>query len=187
MGLTLIKSLTASGDSELEFIDGTDDVVMDNTYNEYQFYFVNIHPETNATHFEFQVNSTNDPGGGYDTSLITSTVFRAYHNEDDSTAIVTYRTGTDEANAANYQDLTESGSTEDDASLSGVLTIYDPSSTTYVKHFSAEINDNYGGAAISNFHVAGYINDYQYAIDEINFKMDSGNIDSGTIYMYGVG
>ena len=184
MGLTFIKSLTATGTpAVITFVDGTSDVVFDNTYNEYQFYFVNIHPGTDNKIFQFQVNAVGDTG--FNTSPITSTTFRAYHDEADSAATLAYRPDMDEANDANYQDLSEWGSTEDDASISGVLTIYDPSSTTYVKHFIAETNDNYDGTSLGNYHVAGYINDTT-AIDEINFMMDSGDIQSGTIYMYGV-
>ena len=186
MGLTFIASATADDEdpATISFIDGTGGVVFDNTYDEYQFYFVNIHPGTDNKIFQFQVNATDDAGGGYDTSPITSTAFRAYHGEDDATAIVTYRDAMDEANAANYQDLSEWGSTDNDASISGTLTIYDPSSA-YIKHFIAEVNDNYDGTSLANYHVAGYIND-RTAIDEINFMMDTGDIQSGTIYMYGV-
>ena len=73
MGLTLIKALTASSSSSLDFVDGTSDVVFDNTYNEYQFQFVNMHPATDSVSFSFQVNATDDAGGDYDTSYIQST------------------------------------------------------------------------------------------------------------------
>ena len=186
MGLTFIKSLTAPGDSELEFIDGTDDVVMDNTYNEYQFYFVNIHLDTLNAELQFQVNSTDDAGGSYNASPMTTTIFGAYHNEDDLSVGIGYFDGHDIANAATFQNLTYNQEVNTDSSMSGSMTLYDPSSTTYVKHFTARTNGIGGwGASLDNF-VAGYINDYQYAIDEIKFQSSSGDIDAGTIYMYGV-
>jgi len=188
MGLTLIKALTASGDDGLEFIDGTDDVVFDNTYNEYQFYFVNIHPETNATHFGFQVNATDDPGGGYDTSLITSTHFEAYHDEGGTATSLAYGGSYDLAQGSGQLILADNvggASGADDESCSGVLTIYDPSSITYVKHFISRSNIYHQANYSTDVHVAGYINDTT-AIDEIKFYMSSDKIDDGTIYMYGV-
>tara|TARA_R100000656_G_scaffold113643_1_gene85965 strand:- start:234 stop:800 length:567 start_codon:yes stop_codon:yes gene_type:complete len=187
MALTLIKSLTASGDSELEFIDGTDDVVMDSSYSVYEFIFVDIHLATLNAELQFQVNSTNDAGGSYNASPMTTTIFGAYHNEDDGSADIDYFTGHDIANAADtFQNLTYNQKIDNDSSMSGSMTLYDPSSTTYVKHFTARTNGMGGwGASLDNF-VAGYINDYQYAIDEIKFQSSSGNIDDGTIYMYGV-
>ena len=178
MAKTLISTHTASSDSSIDITSG-----IDSTYPVYEFHFVNIHPGTDNKIFQFQVNATD--GADFNDSPITSNTFRAYHDEADSSAALAYRTAMDEANAANYQDLSEWGSTEDDASISGVLTIYDPSSTTYVKHFIAEVNDNYDGTSIANYHVSGYINDTT-AIDEISFKFDSGNIDAGVIKMFGV-
>ena len=188
MGLTLIKAATASGSpAVISFVDGTSDVVFDNTYNEYQFYFVNILAATNGTHFEFQVNSTNDPGGDYDTSLITSTYFRGQNHEGGGGGGLGYSGSNDLAQSADEQRLAYETENDADEGISGVLTVYDPSSTTYVKHFTSTGNYVHdSGKYCNSFHVAGYINDYQYAIDEIRFKMDSGNIDAGTIYMYGV-
>ena len=188
MGLTLIKAATASGSpAVISFVDGTSDVVFDNTYNEYQFHFVNIHAGTDSDAFGFQVNSTNDAGGGYDTSPITSTFFKAEHNEAGAGGALTYTTSGDQAQGTAYQRLTYDMEIATDEAFSGVLTLYDPSSTTYVKHFTATGNYvHHSGKYSQNIFVAGYINDYQYAIDEINFKMESGNIDAGTIYMYGV-
>ena len=87
MGIpTLIKTLTASGDTSLSFVDGTSDVVLDGTYDEYMFVFTDIGPATDGSIFSFQVNATDDAGGGYDTSLITSTFFNAQHSEADDAA-----------------------------------------------------------------------------------------------------
>ena len=188
MALTFIKSATAAGSpATISFVDGSSDVVFDNTYNEYQFHFVNIHAGTDNAAFGFQVNSTNDPGGDYDTSEISSTFFKAEHSEGGSGGSRGYHTASDQGNGVALQRMSYSQQMDDDEAFSGVLTIYAPSSSTYVKHFVAKGNYVHHSSHYSqNTYVAGYIND-TYPIDEIRFAMDSGNIDSGTIHMYGVG
>ena len=163
MPKTLISTNTAASDPAVITITG-----MDDTYPVYEFHFINIHPGTDGQIFQFQVNNVTD-GADFNDSPITSATFRAYHGEDGSSDAILYRSGMDEDNAANYQDLSEYNSTDNDSSLSGILTLYGPSSIVYVKHFIAETNDNYGGSSMANYHVAGYINDTK-AIDEINFK-----------------
>ena len=185
MPKTLIKSLTASSSASLAFVDGTSDVVMDNTYSVYEFHFVNMHPQTDNVQFEFQVNATDDAGGGYDTSLITSTFFDAYHDEADSTTALGYQTSRDLAQSASHQQLARGLGTDNDQSASGVLTIYGPSSTTYVKHFIARFQNVYYADYSMETNIAGYINDTT-AIDEISFKMSSGEIQGGEIKMYGL-
>ena len=185
MAKTLIKSLTASSSASLAFVDGTSDVVMDNTYSVYEFHFVNIHLGTLNAELQFQVNSTNDAGGGYDTSLITSTHFAAYHHETSGVAALAYDTETELTQSADEQVIGRYFGNENDESGSGVLTLYDPSSTTYVKHFIARVGVLTRNQYFHDRHIAGYINDTT-AIDEIRFKFSGGNIDDGTIYMYGV-
>ena len=183
MGLTLIKALTASSSASLDFVDGTSDVVMDSTYNEYQFQFVNMHPATNNVDFSFQVNATD--GADYNDSAITSTHFAAYHSEDDATTNLHYDDEVDLAQSTSYQVLARYFGNANDESGSGVLTLYAPSSTTFVKHFTTRVVLNANSGYQHDRNVAGYINDTT-AIDEISFKFSSGNIDEGTIYMYGV-
>jgi|TARA_Y100000296_G_scaffold54450_1_gene62436 hypothetical protein len=187
MGLTFIKALPADGDSSLDFVDGTDDVVMDNTYNEYQFYFVNIQPDTNADILSFQVDVVD--GTTYDQS-ITSTTFEAENDEGD-TGDLQYRSNRDQANDAEYQQLSEYiYNSAGDESASGVLTLYDPSNPTYLKHWMSVVNA-YGNDVSQVSYHAGYIHQTS-AIDRIRFAMTindmsiSGNISTGTIYMYGV-
>ena len=84
-----IKTLTASSSSTLSFVDGSSDVVLDNTYKEYLFTFKNIHPGANACDFMFQF-STNS-GSSYGLSM-TTTCFQAYHQEDDNPANLNFRT-----------------------------------------------------------------------------------------------
>ena len=186
MGIpTLIKTLTASDSSSLDFVDGASSVVLDSTYDEYMFVFTDIGPATDGVHFEFQVNATDDAGGGYDTSLITSTWFQAAHNHlpGDDTAFG-YSTDNDLAQAADEVILSGTVGNGSDESCAGILHLFSPSSTTYVKHFYARFisygNNNYQKDQFG----AGYINDTT-AIDEIRFKMSAGNFD-GVIQMYGI-
>ena len=185
MGIpTLIKTLTASGDSSLSFVDGTDDVVLDGTYDEYMFVCTDIGPATNIADFMWQVNATDDAGGGYDTSLITSTSFYAQLDESHGNAFLGYSTGQDLAQSSSFQKLTSNQGNASDESGAGILHLFSPASTTYVKHFYSRFNmyhqDNYTSA----WFMSGYINDTT-AIDEIQFKMSSGNFD-GVIQLYGI-
>jgi hypothetical protein len=184
MGETLIKSLSASSDATLSFIDGASDVVFDDTYSVYEFHFMNMHPQTSSD-FKFQVNATDDAGGGYDTSLITSTHFRTWHREDESETSFDYSDGHDQGQAAGYQIIINGVDNAADSGCSGVLTIYDPSSTAFVKHFTSRASAINGTDYSQQSFSAGYINDTT-AIDEISFKFNSGNIDAGTIKMFGV-
>jgi len=179
MTLALIASATASNSATLEFTSG-----IDSTYNEYQFQFVNMHPATNNVNFTFQVNAS---GGSGFNETITSITFRQYLYEGGTGGTLAYDTGSDQAQGTSYQRILNTGTgNENDESSSGVLTLYDPASTTYVKHFIVNGNGYDHGNWTVQMRTAGYINTTS-AIDEISFKFDSGNIDSGTIYMYGVG
>ncbi len=180
MGLTFISSQTASSDSSLDFTSG-----IDSTYNEYQFYFVNIHLQSDGERFQFQFNA--DGGSGFNENM-TTTAFMASHAEDDSSTFFDWygdygisQSGTDAVD----QPLGVGIGADADQSISGVLTLYDPSSTTYVKHFVARSNQSHDGDNSRDMYIAGYINTTS-AIDEITFRSNSGNLDAGTIYMYGV-
>jgi len=176
--LTLISSATASGSASVSFTSG-----IDSTYDEYVFYFVNLHPGTHAENFTFQVNA--DGGSGFN-ETITSTSFEAYHTESDSSAAIGYMSSYDQANGTAYQILHYSvsgGAGFDDNGLVGELRLFNPSSTTYVKHFYCTANTMVGSTQTEVF-TSGYINTTS-AIDEIDFKMSSGNIDAGTIYLFG--
>ena len=178
MSLTYIASVTASASATLSFTSG-----IDSTYNEYQFHFVNIHAATDESAFGFQFNA--DGASGFN-ETITSTAFKAEHNEADSATGFGYNGGQDQAQGTAYQQLTYVQQIANDEAYSGVLTVYDPSSTTYVKHFVAKGNYvHHSGKYSQNLYVAGYVNTTS-ALDEISFKFESGNIDAGVIKMYGV-
>ena len=190
MAKTLIKTSGAisAGTGSVTFINGTSDVVLDDTYDVYEFHFYNIHPDTNATILSFQVDVSS--GTTYGQS-ITSTTFEAEHDEGDSGTALQYRTNRDQGNGTELQQLSEyiyDG--VGDESASGMLTLYDPSSGTYVKHWQSVVNA-YGNATPQVSYHSGYINTAT-AITRIRFAMTandmsaSGNIDAGTIKMFGV-
>ena len=179
--MTLIKTLTASSSGTLSFVDGSDGVTLDATYPIYVFKFYDIHPATDGQFF--QVNFR-DGGSSYDATK-TTTYFRAIHNEAGNDAELGYRTGQDLAQSTNPQYITWRVGNDNDQSCSGTLTIFNPSNTTFVKHFISTSNtysdDNY----TYNIFVAGY-NNVSSAIDGVQFSFASGNIDSGKIKLYGI-
>ena len=178
--MVFIKKLTASSSATLSFVDGASDVVLDDTYKEYVFTFNNIHPETNET--QFQINMSIDSGSNYNVTK-TTTFFRAYHAEDNSGAAVTYYDG-DLAQSTDFQRLCLGIGNANDASGSGYLHLFNPSSTTFVKHFIAQTSENYIGTySLHNF-CAGYCNTTS-AVDAVQFKMNSGTFD-GDICLYGI-
>ena len=178
--MVLIKTLTASSSSTLSFVDGTSDVVLDNTYPIYKFVWINIHPSADNTKIQFQGNAAG--GSGYN-ETITSTHFRTYHFEDGTASGLAYRSGNDQAQATGFQRLSEEIGNGNDESLSGYLHLFNPSSTTYVKHFIARTSGQIGSPR--DVYVAGYFNTTS-AIDEIQFKMSADEIQGGTICLYGI-
>ena len=180
--MTLIKTLTASNSANLTFHHGTSSVVFNNTYDSYIFKFINIHPITDGVNLLFQGNAV-DASGFNET--ITSTTFRAIHDEDDSPVNVSYEGGNDQAQGTAFQILGNDIGSDNDQSCSGTIRLFNPSSTTFVKHFIGEANYAQGANIFFNQYIAGYFN-LTAAIDEIQFKMSSGNIDSGIIKLYGI-
>ena len=180
--MTFIKKLTASSSSTLSFEDGSSDVVLDNTYKEYLFTFNNIHPATDYVDFQFQANASG--GSGYD-ETITSTFFSGQNREDGSGTGLGYRTGDDQAQGTGFQTLIIQLGNGNDESGSGFLHLFNPSNTTFVKHFIARSSVLQFEDRIYDNFCSGYFNTTS-AIDEIQFKMSSGNIDAGDICLYGI-
>jgi len=175
--LNLISTQTASSSATISFTSG-----IDSTYKEYIFKFIDIHPATDGVTFSFQ--GSTDTGSSYGVTMTTS-FFNAYHNEADSATNLGYRTGEDLAQSTSFQGFQSNYGNGNDENGVGFLHLFDPSNTTFVKHFISR-SSNYHSAdyAIDNY-VAGYFNTTS-AIDAIQFKMSSGNIDAGTIKLYGV-
>ena len=159
---------------------------IDGTYDVYEFVFTNLHPENSGVSFQFQVNDSGDEGGAYDESPITSTHWQSYHNEADTAAAINYSGGNDLANEANFQNLFQGQVNGNDSSGSGTFTLYAPSSTTYVKHWTGNFNfHNSDPHYTTQAFAAGYINDAT-AITQIRFKFSGGDIDAGELKMYGL-
>jgi hypothetical protein len=174
-GLNLISTQTASSSATLDFTSG-----IDSTYKEYIFKFINCHPASNNVILDFQ--GSTDSGSSYNTT-ITASFFRAYNAENDSGATLAY-VDAGQAQGTSYQNLSRGIGNGNDECVSGYLHLFNPSDTTFVKHFLSvtQINDS---ANSQNTYVGGYFNTTS-AIDAVSFKMSSGNIDDGTILMYGV-
>ena len=180
--LVPIKTLTASGSASLSFVHGSNDVVLDNTYPIYKFEFINCHPATDNVSFSF--NLSTDGGSNYNVTK-TTTYFYAYLGENGSYGILEYVTGLDLAQSTSFQPLSNNVGNDNDQSASGELFLFNPSSTTFVKHFMSTTNQ-YDRADISvNPRMAGYGNTTS-SINAVRFQMSSGNIDSGKIKLYGI-
>jgi hypothetical protein len=175
-GMKLISSQTASNSASISFTTG-----IDSTYKEYQFYFIDIHPRTDGADFTF--NLSTDSGSNYNVTK-TTTYCQALHDETDSFATLQYRTGEDLAQSTAFQIISLDSSSDADHNLAGYLNLFNPSSTTYVKHFMTNINHNQQTDYSINVFTAGYGNTTS-AVNAVQFKYDSGNMD-GTILMYGI-
>ena len=183
--MVFIKKLTASSSATLSFVDGSDGVVLDDTYKEYVFTFNNIHPSNDARDFQF--NMSIDAGSNYNVTK-TTTAFRAYHQENDGAAVLGYSADDDLAQGTGFQNLSDAIDGANDASCSGYLHLFNPSSTTFVKHFIANTQflAHSGSSDYSmNYFIAGYGNTTS-AVDAIRFQMNSDNIDAGDICLYGI-
>ena len=181
--LTLIKTITASSDSTLSFVDGSSSVVLDSTYKEYLFIFNNIHPQTNAKEFGF--NLSVDGGSNYNVQK-TTTSFDAYHAEAGNDAGLRYDgNNNDLGNGTGFMYFNYDAGNENDANLNGYMHLFNPSDTTFVKHFTARVNWQYLDTYSVQAYIGGYANTTS-AVDAIQFKMESGNIDAGVIQLFGV-
>jgi len=174
--MTLLETQTASSSSAISFTSG-----IDSTYDEYVFKFYDIHPATDDVKLTvgFRDGST-----AYDATK-TTTFFDAEHNEADGTTALAYSTGDDLAQSTSFQPVTKAIGNGNDESCAGTLHLFSPSSTTFVKHFYSRANMYYSGDYSFDCLMAGYCNTTT-AIDGVQFKMSSGNIDSGVIKLYGI-
>ena len=175
--MTLLSTQTASSSSTISFTSG-----IDSTYKEYIFKFYDIHPSNDGEEFTFQADT------GTNTSYnqtITSTYFLAEHNEAGTSTGLTYQTSRDLAQATSFQHFGVDTGNDNDQASSGFLHIFDPSSTTFVKHFMGTLQQ----AHQNDLSLVGYVSGYwntTTAITRVQFKMSSGTIDAGVIKLYGV-
>ena len=180
--MVLIKEQTASSSSTISFVDGTSDVVLDNTYPIYLFHFINMHPATDAVTLQF--NLSVDSGSNYNVAKST-TQFRAEHDEGCSSGTIVYRTANDLAQGTGSQKLGDDLGNDNDSQQSGYLYLFNPSSTTYVKNFLSQSMEYNSANRATNCYAAGYGNTTS-AVDAVQFSMSSGNIDAGDICLYGI-
>ena len=176
--LILLSTQTASASATISFTSG-----IDSTYDSYVFKFINIHPSANDSNFQF--NGSTDSGSNYNVTK-TTTFFRAAHNEAGTDSALGYTTGDDLVQFTSFQKISHVAiGNDNDNNLNGSLTLFNPSSTTYVKHFITQSSSTTANAEIVNTFNAGYMNTTS-VINAVQFKMSSGNIDDGIIKMYGV-
>ena len=180
--LVPIKTLTASGSASLSFVHGSNDVVLDSTYPIYKFEFINIHPSTDQAYFQF--NMSTDSGSNYNVTK-TTTYFEAWNNEPDNHTALVYSGNSDLAQSTSVQYLQYQLGNDNDQNTSGEMFLYNPSSTTFVKHFMSRTSATAWNDYMHDTYVAGYGNTIS-SIDAVQFSFSSGNIDSGKIKLYGI-
>ena len=175
--LVLISEQTASSSSTISFTSG-----IDSTYKEYIFKFIDIHPASEYAHFSFQADTGTNTNYN---QTITSTSWTSTSNEGGTEAIINYQTASDQAQGTGFQYLTDQLEADNDSCAAGTLHIFDPSNTTFVKHFIARTQFHQADPSSREYYVSGYFNTTT-ALTRFQFKMHSGNIDAGTIKLYGV-
>ena len=173
----LLSTATASASSSIEFTSG-----IDSTYDIYQFELINCHASTDNS--KLFINGSTDGGSNYNVTK-TSTAFVTDHNESDTSTQLAYNTSFDLAQSTADQRLGASFGIDNDQSMCATMYLFSPSSTTYVKHFIATSQNYTNNDFSQNYFVAGYMNTTS-SVNAIKFVMDSGNIDAGTIKLYGI-
>jgi len=181
--MTLLKTVTADDSSDVNFKDGSNDVVMDSTYKTYIFEYIEAHPVTDNVEFRFQGNASGASGFN---ETMTTTIFRAQNDEGGTDTNLLYNPAGDQANGTGFQMITQTNAgNANDESSSGEMFLFNPSSTTFVKHFISRLNTTWSGNGTFEKYAAGYINNTA-AVTRIQFKMNAGTIDSGLIKLYGI-
>ena len=177
-----IKTLTASNSANLSFVHGSSNVVLDSTYPLYMFKLINIHPANDNV--QLMHNGSIDAGSNYNVAA-TTTTFEGENAEGSNNGTLGYITGHDHAQDTGGKKLTYNCGNDNDQSLSGELMLFNPSSSTFVKHYIAVVSNSHNGNYEKNTYTAGYYNTTS-DIDAFKFFYSSGNIGSGTIKLYGI-
>jgi len=175
--LNLISTQTASASPSIEFS-------LDDSYDSYIFKFYDIHPSAEGSGIYFEFNFSTDGGSNYNVAK-TSTYIEVFHDEADTSTALQYSTAHDLAQGTGFQRLITGLGNDNDQGNAGYMQIFNPSSTTYVKHFISNMNRTYFGDYTGQDLIAGYGNTTS-PITNLKFQMNSGNIDAGIIKMYGV-
>ena len=176
-GMVFISSQAASSSASISFTSG-----LDSTYDDYIFYFVSIHPSASGAFLQWQ--GSTDGGSSYGVT-ITSTAYTAYQDEAGSSGTLSYASTRDLAQSTAFQSITSGIGTDNDQIAAGSLQLFTPSSTTYVKNWYTRSQTYEESDYSQEYFMSGYFNTTS-AIDAIRFQFTSGNIDAGTIYLYGI-
>ena len=180
--MVFIKKLTASSSATLSFVNGSSDVVLDSTYKEYVFTFKDIHPGTNDA--DTLMLASSDTGSTYD-KVATGSFFQSFNQESDGGSGVGYLTSKDIQEGTGGVPLDHSVGNDNDQSSAGFIHLFNPSSTTFIKHYQARFNIYHAVDNSQDIYAGGYFNTTS-AIDAIQFKKDTGTIDAGDICLYGI-
>ena len=175
-GPILITSYTSGGVSAHEIQSG-----IDSTYDEYMIVFVDYNPATDAAEFQFQASI--DGGSNYNIAM-TTTFYKAHNYEVAGDDGVAYHDSHDQSQGTSYQTLAYDVGSDADQSVSGILHLYNPASTTFVKHFHSRMTHAYSSDIIMDTFASGYFNTTS-AINALQFKFSSGSHD-GHYRMYGI-
>jgi|TARA_A100000172_G_scaffold71973_1_gene52900 hypothetical protein len=181
----LIKSIdSTNSDNTISFVNASNGVVFDSTYKAYCIKITNANPEHDQQDIQF--NFTAD-GSNYNVTKTTS-VFRPYHFESATGGAdyaVQYRTDDDLAQATGFQQWSDRTGGGSDESASGYVLVFEPSSTTFVKHFYAIANSLFHDNATTTYHIQGYCNTTS-AVTGIQFAAGDGNGLTANFKLYGV-
>tara|TARA_Y100000114_G_scaffold61818_1_gene56659 strand:+ start:132 stop:758 length:627 start_codon:yes stop_codon:yes gene_type:complete len=181
--MTLIKTITTSSDATVSFVNGSSDVVLDGTYPIYLFKYIQLHPSTDSAQLQFNLSA--DTGSNYNVTK-TSTQFKGYNKEDGSANALVSEMGDGLVQSTSAEKLSSVIDNDNDACYDGMLFLFNPSSTTFVKHYLATGASLGSGVFHYNDFTGGYANTTS-AVDAIQFSLDDGgNFDSGTFKMYGI-
>ena len=177
--MTLLNTATASSSASLSF----NSTYINSDYLVYKFEFIDIHPQNDNVAFEF--NLSTDNGSNYNVAK-TTTYFNSYHTESSSDSGIQYQSANDLAQGTGFQQIQKEQGNDNDQSVSGTLELFNPNSSVFVKHFLIRVNGMQHNDYAQDTFVAGYGNTTS-AVNAIQFKMSSGNIDAGQIKLYGLG
>tara|TARA_R100000008_G_scaffold56958_1_gene35166 strand:+ start:438 stop:1055 length:618 start_codon:yes stop_codon:yes gene_type:complete len=179
--MILIKTVTASSDSTINFVHGTSDVVFDSTYPIYLIRCISVHPQTDDKNLQFRFTTD---GTNFNVTTYSAPLGADHSEDGTTTASLSYKGGNDPDDDGEQSIGASTGADNDQAS-SGELYIFSPSSTTYVKHYLSRSSQARHSDAAQDFFTGGYANTTS-AITGLRFKFQSGNIDAGTFKLYGI-
>ena len=172
-------------DSAIEHIHGERSgvAVFDSTYSAYCFKFVNIHPSNDNVDFKF--NASVDSGSNYNVTK-TSTIFDSGHDEAEAfSAALDYDTGADLAQSTSGKRIARGVSSDSDHGVCGEFWVFNPSSTTFVKHWWSTVTANDRNNFSYHTFGQGYLNTTS-AVNGVIFSFDSGTLQTGNIRVYGL-